>query len=328
MRLHVLALRPLAVSFAMILAFWTAGQNPLLAAEPDSREKAVREIERLSKAEKIEGSYADMAVAASRVIDPEVNDKALRRQIGEMAKAAARAWDAEDSPEGKIAALSRVVFENYGFSKPQSAAPVVSGKGVRETYLLPGVLNGKRGYCEGLSTVYLLVAKQADLPVSIINLPIHTLCRVDLGDQAMYVECVRNGALCSHRSTETMNGVRAAGKKAGVYLSPLTKKQFLNLHVNALAYGLIQQRGGPKPLEMSQMVRLADAIQRLDPNRPESLETAALIHFKAGNVNRAREIIDRTVRLAEKYGAPSWVLSHYRKMERKYQADTVRAKPQ
>ena len=107
----------------------------------------------------------------------------------------------------------------------------------------------------------------------------------------MYVECLRSGVVRAGRSTQTMNGAKPAAAESGVYFSSLTKKQFLNLHVNALAYGLIQQPDGPKPLEMSQIVRLADAIERLDPNRPESLETAALIHFKAGNVDRAVEIM-------------------------------------
>jgi hypothetical protein len=188
-------LHTVAVSFAIILGFLNVGLSGLFAAEPNSHEKAVEAIERLSKLETIEGSYADMAVAASRLIDPALDDKALRRQIHEMAEAAANAWDAEDSPEGKVGALSRVVFQTYG---------------------------------------------------------------------------------------------------------------------------LIQQPGGPKPLDMKQIVRLAEAIERLEPERPESLDTAALIHFKAGNVDRAREIIDRTVQLAEKYGTPSWVLSHFRKMQRQY----------
>jgi hypothetical protein len=134
----------------------------------------------------------------------------------------------------------------------------------------------------------------------------------------MYVECLRSGVVRAGRSTQTMNGAKPAAAESGVYFSSLTKKQFLNLHVNALAYGLIQQPDGPKPLEMSQIVRLADAIERLDPNRPESLETAALIHFKAGNVDRAVEIIRVVVQRAEAYGAPDWVLSHYRKMKWQY----------
>jgi hypothetical protein len=135
----------------------------------------------------------------------------------------------------------------------------------------------------------------------------------------MYVECLRSGVVRAGRSTQTMNGAKPAAAESGVYFSSLTKKQFLNLHVNALAYGLIQQPDGPKPLEMSQIVRLADAIERLDPNRPESLETAALIHFKAGNVDRAVEIIRVVVQRAEAYGAPDWGMSHYRQMLRKYE---------
>jgi len=315
-------LHPLASSLAILLAFLNAGPIGLRAGEPTTHGGAVEAIEQLSRLEKIEGSYADMAIAASRLIQPALDDEPLRQQIREMAVAAVKAWEAEETPKGKVGALSRVVFETYGFSKPAAAAPVISGEGILQTYLLPGVLKGKRGHCEGLSTVYLLVAEQAELPVSIVNLPIHSLCRVDLEGRKMYVECLSSGALRPARSVQTMNGVKPAAAKSGVYLAPLTKKRFLNLHVNSLAYGLIQQPGGPKPLDMNQMVRLADAIERLEPDRPESLDTAALIHFKAGNVVRARELSKRTVKLAEKLGTVSWVMSHFRKMQRQYRDAT------
>ena len=118
-----------------------------------------------------------------------------------------------------------------------------------------------------------------------------------------------------------MNGLRDAdsAEEAGVYLSPLTKRQLLNLQVNSLAYSLIVQKDGPAPLSMEQMVRLAELIEKLDPHRPESLETAALIHHRSGDNERARRLMGRAVELSRKFGAPGWVLSYYSKKQQEYQ---------
>ena len=71
-------------------------------------------------------------------------------------------------------------------------------------------------------------------------------------------------------------------------------------------------------LQLGQLVRLAEVIQRLDPRQPESLETAALIHHRSGDSQRALQVITRAVDLSQKYGAPDWVLAYYREKQQKY----------
>jgi hypothetical protein len=83
----------------------------------------------------------------------------------------------------------------------------------------------------------------------------------------------------------------ALGSKT--YFCALSKRQFLCLQINSIAYGLAKQPSGPAPLDMQQMVRLADLIERLDLDRPESVDTAALIHAQAGDYARAARIDQR-----------------------------------
>jgi regulator of sirC expression with transglutaminase-like and TPR domain len=304
------------IAFGLALQFATNAAF----AETSAHEAAIAEIEQLSRAKQIEASYFDMAIAATRIYDPTVDAASLRSQIDEMAKAAQVAWERAKSPEEKAATLSDILFKQFQFRNPRAPAPILTGMGILDTYALPGVLKGKSGYCEGLSTIHLLVAKQAKLPVSIINLPVHTMCRFDFDEKQIYIENTRQGTLRSAQFASAINDATKAAAGSNIYYSPLTKKQFLNLHVNALAYGLIMQPNGPQPLTMKQMVTLAECIERMDPKRPESLETAALIHFNAGNKIKAVELINRTVESAKTLGAPGWVHSHYRKMQQKYQA--------
>ena len=286
----------------------------------DATEQALRRLESLSRQGRIEESYLDLSLTVSRVIDPDFSDREIRSQIVEMGKAARSAWQGATTPEAKVAALGDTVFKKFKFRLTPGNAPITEGDQL-EAYLLPGVVRRKSGFCEGLSVVYVVVAEQAGLPVSAVNVPIHTLCRIDFDDGASYyVECTRSGAPREAKAVRRMNGLKdaAAAKKDGVYLTPLSKHQFLNLQVNALAYGLVQQRRGPAPLTMGQLVRLAEVIQRLDPRRPESLETAALIHHRNGDSQRALQVITRAVDLSQKYGAPGWVLAYYRDKQQEY----------
>jgi regulator of sirC expression with transglutaminase-like and TPR domain len=286
----------------------------------DATEQALRHLESLSRRERIEESYLDLSLAVSRVMNPGLNGREIRSRIVEMGEAARSAWQAATTPQAKVTALSDTVFNKFKFRTTPGNAPITEGDQL-EAYLLAGVVRRKSGFCEGLSVVYVVVAEQAGLPVSAVNVPIHTLCRIDFDDGAnYYVECTKSGALCDANAVRRMNGLKdtAAAKKDGVYLTPLSKRQFLNLQVNALAYGLVQQKRGPAPLTMGQLVRLAEVIQRLDPRRPESLETAALIHHRNGDSQRALQVITCAVDLSQKYGAPGWVLAYYRDKQQKY----------
>lgn len=54
--------------------------------------------------------------------------------------------------------------------------------------------------------------------------------------------------------------------------------------------------------EIMQLVQLADLIEECDPEHPESLETSALVHFKANNPKRALRLIDRAIANARVFG--------------------------
>ena len=286
----------------------------------DPQEELISKIERISKQDQEDGSYLDMALLASRLINPELDAKAIVQKLDGISKTAEQGWRNAKSNEEKVKALVKAVFATHGFKKAPGQAPMISGRGIYKTYSLPGVLEGKQGYCEGLSTIFMLVSEHVKLPVSIINLPVHTMCRVDIpGSDSIWVECLRQGDIKTEKDVYEGYNLRPAARNSGVYAAPLSKKQFLNLHVNALIYGLIQQEGGIAPFTMKQLTRLADVIVLLDPNRPESLETAALVHFKAGNLIRAQEIIKHAVEQAESLGGPSWVIRYFKKKQQEYQ---------
>ena len=309
---------------AIILLLCSIGVNTFAlgvdSGDVNSQEEIISKIERIAKKDKEEGSYLDMALLASHLIDPKLDTKAIVKQLDSISKTAEEAWHKAKNNEGKVKALAKAIFETHGFKKAPGQAPVISGIGIYETYSLPGVLQGKKGYCEGLSTIFMLVSERAKLPVSIINLPVHAMCRVDFpGSGPILVECLRQGAIVSEKNVYKDYKLRTGVRNSGVYATPISKKQFLNFHINTLVYGLIKQKAGIAPFTMKQLTRLADVITLLDPHRPESLETAALVHFKAGNVVRAQKIIKHAIEQAELLGGAEWIMRYYKKKQQEYQ---------
>ena len=63
--------------------------------------------------------------------------------------------------------------------KSERVAPILTGVGVYDTYSLPGVLEGGRGHCEGLATLYYVVGDLINVDVAMINLPVHTVVQIN-----------------------------------------------------------------------------------------------------------------------------------------------------
>jgi hypothetical protein len=269
-------------------------------------------LEQLAAAARIGEGYLDLALEAGRVIDPTLDAASVRSQISKMADEVRAEAVGQGSPKDGVHALNHVVFGVHKFRVPASAAPVISGADAIDLYVLHRVVKSGKAHCEGLATLYAVVAEAAGLPVGICNAPIHTYCQFGTGPTHLNIECTQSGALRSDEDIHGINGAKPAAVGSDVYFCALNKRQFLCLQLNAMAYGLAKQQQGPSPLNLGQLVRLADLIEKLDPDRPESLDTAALIHWRAGNDGRAADIERRALTSAERLGAPDYLMAHYR----------------
>ena len=288
--------------------------------------EAISRLQQLAAQDKVQESCLDLALAAGRVVDPDLDANAVKEQIAKMTEEVRKEAAGKDSPEAKIAALNKVIFQTHGFAVPGSAAPIISGKDGLDLYLLHRFLKTRKAHCEGMATLYLIVGEAAGLPVTICNAPIHSYCRFETGGSHLNIECTDRGSLRSDADRQRMNGAKPAAVGSKTYFCPLSKKQFLCLQINALAYGLAKQDKGPAPLDKKQMVQLAELIANLDPGRPESLDTAALIYSQAGDFRRAAELEKSTLDSAQRYGTTAEILSYFRQTLERYQQTENRGK--
>ncbi|MBI9019458.1 MAG: hypothetical protein JEZ07_19590 [Phycisphaerae bacterium] len=303
------------ILFAAMTGTVQADQKNVTASEID---RAIGNLENFARLDESKLDYLEVIIAANEVLYGHDPNDAMTKQIELMAAEAKKI--ANNSKDYKIQgqALNTVIFKKYGFKKPNTRAPIISGKNVIKQYMLKDVLEHKQAHCEGMSMIYFLVGQKAGFPVEIVNIPIHTYCRVGAGSEKICVELTRNGAFSSESRYLRMNGAKPAAQKSGTYFSGLSKKQFLNLQINSLAYGLITQPQGIKPLNMKQMVRLARLIEKLDPNRPESLDTAALIYYKAGEPAKALKTINHAMVKAKELGNAQFVFAEFAKRQKEF----------
>jgi regulator of sirC expression with transglutaminase-like and TPR domain len=280
-------------------------------AADTTRAQAIAHLERLTAKAVLDESHLDLALAVGRVVDPELDTAAIKRQIAAMAKEARQATAGKSTPQEKVAALNKVIFQTHGFGVPTAAAPILSGDKVLDSYMLHRFVKTRLAHCEGLATLYMIISREASLPVEICNAPIHTYCRYEAGGSSVNIECTAQGTTRSDAAIHQLNGAKPAAVGSDIYFRPVTKKQFLGMQINALAYGLAKQEGGPAPLTRQQMVQLAELIEKLDPDRPESLDTAALIHSQAGNPRRATAIEAHVVEIARKYGTTAEIMVYF-----------------
>jgi tetratricopeptide (TPR) repeat protein len=110
-------------------------------------------------------------------------------------------------------------------------------------YLLPGpVLSGKKGYCVGLATIYLILAEELDLPIHAVATPKHVFLRWDDEKFRRNIELFQEGRNESDEDYIREQKIPKESFDRGVFMANLTPKEFLGfIHQNLGA--LASQRG-------------------------------------------------------------------------------------
>lgn len=94
------------------------------------------------------------------------------------------------SPEQKIAAINRFIFEEMEFRFPPHS---LYSKEIDLYTFLPSVLDSHRGVCLGVSILYLCLAQRLQLPLEMITPPGHIYVRYHSGNCLINIETTARG---------------------------------------------------------------------------------------------------------------------------------------
>lgn len=94
------------------------------------------------------------------------------------------------SPQQKIRAINRFIFEEMGFRFPPHST---FAKDVDLYTFLPSVLDSRRGVCLGVSILYICLAQRLNLDLQMVTPPGHIYVRWRQGDQTINIETTARG---------------------------------------------------------------------------------------------------------------------------------------
>ncbi len=105
---------------------------------------------------------------------------------------------------------------------------------------LNDVLTNKTGSCNGLSSLYLSIAERLQLPFYAVRAPEHLFIRYEDNDVRINIETTDDGAMVLDTWYIKTFNIPSISIKQGIYLSNLTKKQFLASVINnrGIVYGI------------------------------------------------------------------------------------------
>jgi len=139
------------------------------------------------------------------------------------------------TPAETIERLNRFFFQTEKFQVTYDLSS--------SDHLLPGpVLGGKKGFCVGLATIYLILAEELDLPIHAVATPEHVFLRWDDGRLRRNIELFQKGREIPDSDYIREQRIPQSSIDRGVFLANLTDREFLGFIYQNLGV-LESQRG-------------------------------------------------------------------------------------
>ena len=232
-------------------------------------------------------------------------DKAsVRRRLDRLTAAAAVRLQGLATPRQRIQALNRFFFVERGFVADLDLTDA-------DNLFLDRVLQRQRGYCTGLASVYITVARRLGLPVYAVSTPSHLFLRHDDGTRPINIETLEDGREISDDTYRRQYHIPPLSVQRGVFLRNLDADRFLSQLVNNV--GTLRSRTGERgraqelyrraleldPLNVTARFNLArdqmrqerfllavegySRVLELYPNDPWSLNNRGVCRLRLGN---------------------------------------------
>jgi regulator of sirC expression with transglutaminase-like and TPR domain len=227
----VAALRLILVALA-----FTACQRPPSVAPPGPRPDA----------------FLERVLALYVEEDPDLDVLFVRRRLDRLTAAAGVRLHGLATPRQRIQALNRFFFVERGFIADLDLADA-------DNLFLDRILQRRRGYCTGLASVYITVARRLGLPVYAVATPSHLFLRHDDGTQPINIETLEDGREISDDTYQRQYHIPQVSVQRGVFLRNLDEDRFLSQLVNNA--GTLHSRAG----ESERAQELYQRALQLDP---------------------------------------------------------------
>lgn len=165
-------------------------------------------------------AIAEGSLVIAKGLYPDLNIQEYLGQIDAMAEELRIKLRNVRAPAEIIKIINNYLFVKKGF------------KFQEDKDFLNDVLDDKHGSCNGLSSLYLSISERLHLPLYAVRMPEHLFIRYDDGNIRMNIETTQGGVSAPDAEYVKMSKIKMSefssiSIKQGIFLSNLTKRQFL-----------------------------------------------------------------------------------------------------
>ena len=206
--------------------------------------------------------YTVAKLAFDRLIDAEIDTNVTVSMIDTMAEAARNLAGEAASPNSRLVALRKLLYESgpwndhrpFAYDHNDPLGQDVANK------LLANYLRTRRGNCVSMPILFLILADKLDLDVTLVTAPLHILARYrGEDDQTFNIEPSNGGQPARNEWYRQSMQISDRAVESGLYLRSLSRRENVALMATTIVEHLLDQR------EFAQALAVSDVILRHAP---------------------------------------------------------------
>ncbi len=240
-------------------------------------ERCRAELTRLLQGPDKDADLFRAALVVARLDNEDLDVDAYVREVARMAEQIAAKLAKDATPQQKLEALNRYLFEERGFHGSRSEYYA------RANSYLNEVIDDREGLPLTLSVLYLELARRLDLKVVGVGMPGHFVVRFEPdGGPAQLIDVFDGGKFLSEKD--------AAKKVLVITGEPSQPGDLAAVSKKAIVIRLLHNLAGAARREQDRdgVLRYLDAILALDPDAHAERWVRAVLRYQAGRRDEAR----------------------------------------
>jgi len=227
-------------------------------------------------------SKASLLIAKTYDLNNNFDIENYKNEINKMSNELKQKINKEKDPENIISEINNYLFKEKEF-------------GYNGNFFLNKVLDDKKGSCIGLSTLYLSLAEELDLPIYGVNLPQHMIVRWDDDKFKRNIETTIKGSEFPDSFYIKYKNIPKESIEKEVYLRNLSKKEVVGIILNNRGSAYYTKE------DLERAIQDYNNAIKLNPKFVEAYFNRGSVYYTKGDLERAIQDYNNAIKLNPKF---------------------------
>lgn len=217
-----------------------------LSSDAASCQSVSSQVQELLTVPDRELDYTSAKLAFDRLIDPAIDEAAIRRELDNLTAQARTIAGSNATDEAKLNAVRHVIYRAGAWNGQNPFAyDMADPLGLNvQNKLLSTYLRTRRGSCVSMPTLFLIVADRLGLNVSFATAPLHLFIRyTDPQGRAFNIETTSGANLARPELLRQHFPMTDRAIESGLYLRTLTRREVISqMAITVMEWSLVNGR--------------------------------------------------------------------------------------